>query len=336
MKAELLVFLLCLPILFGSLPSANADYKTLTLYPIDDAYVDSDYPNGVFGDLAFLRLCAYTRHPEIWFIGAERFQYAYIKFDLSSIPTSAIISSGKLKLYATAATTSFEVSAYFSGDNSWSEYSISSTTILGWENPAKKTTVNRANTWYSWDVTNEVGRAKGGKLTEVLACSFASGMDYVTFHSKETPLTDYRPRLEVFYKMPEARKASSSITCAVSPLKIKQGENIQVSGSLSPPRSAATVTLTLERPDGSMSTNTVATGSEGVFSYTYAPDVEGIWKVVSSWDGDENHLGAASPPFSFIVEKTKPAQTPIDLVYFSILGFIILMTVALVILKRRK
>ena len=100
-------------------------------------------------------------------------------------------------------------------------------------------------------------------------------------------------------------KLVSSITCPASKLEIAEGESITVSGSISPPVSDVTVTLTYKKPDDSIMTRTVTTGSDGSYSDEYEPDAVGSWSVKASWDGDATHEGATSSTNSFTVMEQK-------------------------------
>jgi len=102
-------------------------------------------------------------------------------------------------------------------------------------------------------------------------------------------------------------KASSAISCSVSPASIIIGSTVTVSGSISPAHSGATVTLTYTSPNGSVVTRTVTTGTVGGYTDTYTPDRIGSWSVKASWPGDGDHEGAESQKFWFKVVKASSA-----------------------------
>jgi len=102
----------------------------------------------------------------------------------------------------------------------------------------------------------------------------------------------------------EVSKASSSITCSVSKTNMTLGEELTVSGSISPFHADVTVTLIYTMPDGSTIDRTVITASDGSFRDTYTPDAGGLWSVEASWAGDWDHKGAKSPSAFFSVEET--------------------------------
>jgi len=103
-----------------------------------------------------------------------------------------------------------------------------------------------------------------------------------------------------------AVKASSTISCSVSPERVKKGETAPVSGSISPLHAGVTVTLTYKRPDGSTFKQTLTTTSTGMFSDTYKPETAGSWSVTASWEGDQDHNPATSTAFIFTVEEEFP------------------------------
>ena len=96
-------------------------------------------------------------------------------------------------------------------------------------------------------------------------------------------------------------KAWSSISC-VAPPKIKLGESITVTGSISPVLEGVNVTLNFTKPDGTIFSETATTTHEGAFAYTFKPQNCGIWYVQASWPGDANYEGDVSSLQSFSVE----------------------------------
>jgi len=96
-------------------------------------------------------------------------------------------------------------------------------------------------------------------------------------------------------------KAPSTISCLVSTSKIKLGETITVSGSISPTHAGVSVTLLYKKPDGSTFTRKLTTATDGSFSDNYKPDASGDWAVTASWLGDADSNGATSPTCSFNV-----------------------------------
>ena len=103
----------------------------------------------------------------------------------------------------------------------------------------------------------------------------------------------------------------TSMTCEVSKPKIALGEDVPVSGSISPPIEGAEVTLTFTKPDYSTVTMKIPTTAGGIYSGTCVPDIIGFWNVQAFWPGDTEHMGAESPRISFSVgESTITCEVP--------------------------
>lgn len=98
-------------------------------------------------------------------------------------------------------------------------------------------------------------------------------------------------------------KAPSEIILFL-PRQVMEGQNMSVIGYISPIKKGEAVTLTYGLPNGTLLTETVATGTAGYFNHTFAPDAPGVWNVTASWGGDDKLLGATSPTVSFeVIEK---------------------------------
>ena len=168
---------------FSLISPINAT-ETITLEPIADATVCNAAESGNNTELKVGRLygVAWVR---------------YIMFDLSNIPTDAIIESVKLKLKSK--TFLPEGNRWVRGLNSstkWIEDEIT------WDNKPERDRwldtewVELFNEWYVWDCTWAL-TSKREKLS--IALELSSGMDgYVVFYSRES---DYTPQLEVEYSL---------------------------------------------------------------------------------------------------------------------------------------
>ncbi len=120
-------------------------------------------------------------------------------------------------------------------------------------------------------------------------------------------------------------KASTTISCSVSPSSITFDSEVIVSGSLSPAQPGTSITLTYTRPDKSTFSKTVVAESDGSYKDTYMPDKVGLWNVEAKWAGSEEYREATSPAASFAVTKasstiscslsasTAPYKTPITI-----------------------
>jgi len=101
-----------------------------------------------------------------------------------------------------------------------------------------------------------------------------------------------------------AEKHSTTLTCEVSPKKVNLGLNVTVSGRIVP-LIKVPVTLTFIRPDGtSLQRSTwteIAVWDFCFYSYTFTPDMEGVWRVYASWPGNDEYYGATSEVVNFTV-----------------------------------
>lgn len=104
----------------------------------------------------------------------------------------------------------------------------------------------------------------------------------------------------------------TAISRWVSPTAIMLGDSVNVGGGIFPAVSGATVTVTYKRPDLTEVTNTVTSGTDGTFTDSYTPDVDGIWTVVTSWPGSATQGASTSRPVLLTVTPVKLMPTSIS------------------------
>ena len=185
--------------------------ETINIPPIADAYVDSYHSDEKKGNDPSLWVTNY-RYSDSSFI--------FIKFDLSSIPIDANIVSAQLKLYAGYVSNRENVSAHYVGayyvpDDSWREdgitYNNRPTSIY---NYTTHTGSVSPHSWCSWDITDDVSTAfrddKG--LTEALMWENTNDYGLISFYSKETAWSEFRPVLEITYTIPTSPTTTPSTT----------------------------------------------------------------------------------------------------------------------------
>lgn len=202
-----------------SLATANSVIggTTITLYPIADAYVDSENNDTNYGSDSELRISKY-----------EKAEFSYIMFNLSIIPSDATIISATLRLYldwiSAYAFGAAVISTYYCPDSSWSEYEIT------WNNKPESSpnaTYNRyfsgiliKEGYYGWNLTIDVQSSLSqAKLTEVIKIICDSGG--AAFFSREGYYGLRKPKLEVRYTLEpiyEVRLESAQDTGAISNL----------------------------------------------------------------------------------------------------------------------
>jgi hypothetical protein len=91
-------------------------------------------------------------------------------------------------------------------------------------------------------------------------------------------------------------KKPSSISISLSSNNLIVGEKVEISGSISPPISGASVTISYRSVGGSWSSiTTVSTDSSGryFYSWTNTPP-PGNYEVMASWPGNEEYNGASA------------------------------------------
>jgi len=101
-----------------------------------------------------------------------------------------------------------------------------------------------------------------------------------------------------------AGKTDTTISCSLSVATIKQGQNVTISGSITPnPGANNDVILEYSTDGGSTwgTITTVKTDSGGSFSHVWSPS-QGNYKVRSRWDGSATHNGATSSQQSLTVQ----------------------------------
>jgi len=101
-----------------------------------------------------------------------------------------------------------------------------------------------------------------------------------------------------------AGKTDTSISCSLSVATIRQGQNVTISGSITPNPGANNDVILEYSADGGSTWGTVATvktDSAGSFSYVWSPS-QGNYKVRSRWDGSATYNGATSSQQSLTVQ----------------------------------
>jgi len=101
-----------------------------------------------------------------------------------------------------------------------------------------------------------------------------------------------------------AGKTDTSISCSLSVSTIRQGQNVTISGSITPnPGANNDVILEYSADGGSTwgTITTIKTDSAGSFSHVWSPG-QGNYKVRSRWDGSATYNGATSAQQSLTVQ----------------------------------
>jgi hypothetical protein len=125
----------------------------------------------------------------------------------------------------------------------------------------------------------------------------------------------------------------TAISCTVSSTTVTLGDDLVVSGSISPTVSGVTVTLTYSKPDATNLVRTIVSEIDGSFQDIYTPDVTGSWKVKANWLGNADYLGATSFNVAFEVVNSA-VGIPVELLAAAAL--IIIVIVALIYWYKKK
>ena len=185
------VLLILSPLYFSSFEVSAAPAigsTTEILYPIADAYVNSSSPDTNYGLENYLQLSTTSESA-----------YAYVMFNLSSLPSEANVFSAKLKVYLSDISGyTGSIGAHYCSNDDWTELGITWNNKPAYVGTATDTVYYGMFVYHgydTWDVTIDVRNALGkGKLTEVLVDHRTSSRS--RFVSREG---ESKPKLEVEY-----------------------------------------------------------------------------------------------------------------------------------------
>lgn len=181
---------------------------SMVLTPIDDSYIGYDVadPRDLlnlrklnFGDKEFLKLW-YAFHTSNY-TENEILSNALLKFDLSDI-SSQDINSAKLRMFASGVDLAFDDIGVgiHAAESNWSESSLNGTNSPTFSaEPIDIVMINEQNSWYEWEITEEVKSNAGSPMSLfVIFSGITNGTEeIVVFASKENPNLDLRPTLVI-------------------------------------------------------------------------------------------------------------------------------------------
>ncbi len=106
-------------------------------------------------------------------------------------------------------------------------------------------------------------------------------------------------------------QTQTSLTCTVSPERIKADDPVAVTGTLSPSLSGFTIILEYRRPSGTTLKRATWTLPTETYRDEYTPTTTGTWSIQATWRGNANYLESASQTVTFTVEeRVQPTPTP--------------------------
>jgi hypothetical protein len=207
MKKSFAIVLLLITILALCIETSFVQAQTgqVTLKPTQDAYTDSKNPNSNFGGQTYLQVETYQ-----YTANQTTHNYqsvVWLKFNLSSVPTGAIIDGATLQLYISTATQTYAVHACYCSDDSWTELGITRANMptVGFIS-VDAALVGTGDKWCIWNVSGAVNFAKiNNNLTALTIAliepTFHGSSSWVWFYSREAPVsvTDYSPKLTIHW-----------------------------------------------------------------------------------------------------------------------------------------
>lgn len=181
------------------LPASRAQEvveQVKVLTPVADSHVISEGPDNNWGLQWFL-----------WVEGNSEEILTYLKFDLSDVPSDAVVNSATLKLFTKFVSAATVIAAYYCPTNDWTEDGITYNNKPQFSpDPLDSVNVTETSRSYWWNVTSAVQStfepAKDKKLTLVLKAETSTNRTHtIEFFSKNTPYieTSQRPLLTVSY-----------------------------------------------------------------------------------------------------------------------------------------
>jgi uncharacterized repeat protein (TIGR02543 family) len=221
--------------------------------------------------------------------------YDYESFDINLYaPPAPITISASLPSTPVRIGDKFNVSVFVRNDG---DYPITDIQVEAWE-PFGASIIDTET-----KMLERLGAKKVASFTFTLEAKY-SGTTTMTIYVSFKTITGYE--VSKYDNKKDIKitinKMSSSITCTISSEKIIAGDVIEISGKLTPSKKDI-VYLIIQKPDGKIEEKTLITTTDGLFSYEFTPDIEGLWTVKARWLGDLDYENCTSPPVSFNVEK---------------------------------
>jgi uncharacterized membrane protein len=181
--------------------SVTGSYKcvaqaALALSPFDDAYVTDQNPDNNYGDRYNLLVGRYTTY---W-------ENAFLKFDLTDIPSNATIKEARVYLWCYSTYAGTGVGAYPVNNDDWDEFTITWNNAPSFDINSRLDNKNVIfmNEVYYWDVTSFVADQYAGDKTAsfVLAPPPNTAQSRnASFDAKDWPYESaQRPYLKVVYE----------------------------------------------------------------------------------------------------------------------------------------
>lgn len=228
---RILVILVLLGVLVIQLFGLSATGSTVVFHPTDDTMINqAESPNSVFGELSYMVVRnAYGN------TGTNTYEISsLLKFDVLTLPSTAIISSALLNLYyynSSGSNAAGRTINLYRLTSSWTEETVRWNTkpSVAVVAASSSTVPELLGQWMTWDVTDEVQyyvqerAVYGWMITDKNAWEQAN-IPTMYFRTKEHG--NYIPYLQVSFSVPEE---PPGLLCgfSISPLAPAIGETVQ-------------------------------------------------------------------------------------------------------------
>lgn len=155
---------------------------------------------------------------------------------------------------------------------------------------------------------------------------FRAYANYAATHAAEAQVTALLNSIAV--------QEPTSISCLTSGSSVETGKQVTVYGAISPICPNVPVRVSIQTPDGLISTVTATTDPNGNYSAQYTPNREGAWAFQASWDGNDLYRGAESSTAHLTV-KTVTAKNQLSYYGLVLAAGLSAFLLVLVFLKKR-
>ena len=133
------------------------------------------------------------------------------------------------------------------------------------------------------------------------------------------------------YCLGEYNTNNMQLTLKTDKTKINTNTPITISGQLSPIRPRADITLTLTKPNGETQNIPLTAKTDGTYTYTYIPNIDGIYHVIVKYTS----TAAITSPTVTFTSKTQSTVSPYLYAILFVLIVVFIVAVALLILRRQ-
>ena len=204
MKRSIIRCLSLLSFVFLTNSWGHSQLTTDTLISTQDSHTNSRYPTNNYGSITTMKSKTYLKK------GVQYYTRSFVQFDLSSIPSNAIVYSASLNVNRTAAVTGGAKWNTKLVTSSWLESKITASvqpTISTFSGDVVSTTPSTSSNLEKIDVTSMVQRMVYGQTVNYgwsiqVEKEVYSGTSGAKFYTKEHATSSLRPKLIVNYYIP--------------------------------------------------------------------------------------------------------------------------------------